>query len=146
MALVTGGGGSIPALAAGKVSLTSGDITTASATFVDLTGVTATLTTGAHRCLVTVAGIFTHSGSGADVFFDFAVDGTRVGGTNGLWGATNNTASFNNNMSTSFLTDVLTAASHTIKVQWRTSGATATVRASATSPIVFAVSETLLAA
>jgi hypothetical protein len=52
----------LQALAAGKVSLTTGNLTTNTGAFVDATGLTVTLTTGARRCLVTFSGT-AHSGS-----------------------------------------------------------------------------------
>ena len=142
MGLITGGGGgSFPTLAAGKVSLTSGNLTTTSATFVDATGLTVTLTTGARRCLVTLSCTVSNNGAGAVSGLDIAVDGTRQGGSLGLVDI-NASANFDQNGGIAFVTDVLSAASHTIKVQFKSNGTqTVTVFASATSPAVFAVVE-----
>lgn len=135
-----GGGGGIPQ--ASTVRLTSGAITTTSSTFVDATGLTVTLTTGAHRCFVTFSGTVTSSASGGVTSLDVAVDGTRQGGTLGLLDINPSTGGYDLNGSFSFLTDVLSAGSHTIKLQFRSSGgATVTIFAGSTSPAVFSVIE-----
>lgn len=120
-------GGGASNLAAAKVVLTSGDITTTSTSFVDATGLTCTISTGAHRVLYGLtASAF--AASGDQLLVDVAVDGTRVGGgTLGL-------IQFNNTnalpLTLSGMTDALSAGSHTIKVQFRSlSGGTATIRA-----------------
>lgn len=133
-----GGGGSGQAA---TVRRTAGDLATSSTSFVDATSLTITLTTAAHRCLVIFSGMAQKS-TWTNVFVDIDVDGTRVGGSNGLTGATiNNASAYDQNLSFSFLTDVLSAASHTIKVQWRVNGGSATLFASATTPAVLSVIE-----
>ena len=134
----------VPALASGKVNLTSGDITTTSGTFVDLTGVTVTITTGARRCLVVFTATTKNSAINGQNVFDIAIDGTRLGGTTGLVIVTIPAANFNENPSFSYVTDVLSAAAHTFKIQWFVSPgttSTGTVYASATTPVALSVVE-----
>lgn len=129
-------------LASGKVTRTSGNVVTTSTSLVDVTGASITMTTGAHRVLLTATGAASLSSAGADIRFTFLVDGVNQGGTTGLV-AIGNGANFDSNVSFSFLTDVLTAGSHTFKVQWSVSGGTGTIIAGATIPYVFAALETL---
>jgi len=116
---------------------TAGDLTTTSTTFVDVTDMTVTLTTGARRCLVFCSALGGHTGSGSTLI-DIAVDGTRQGQTLGLTGG--NSASFP--LVLTFLTPVLSAGSHTIKLQWRVDAGTAQIYAStAISPAILTVLE-----
>ena len=143
MPLSQGGGAAAAAtLANGQLVLTTGNITSASASFTDLTGVTLTVTTGARRCLVGFSCVCTHSSATIiNISFDLAIDGTRQGGTAGLTQGSSSTSN-NGNPSFVFLTAVLTAASHTFKIQWLPASATGTVFASATAPAVLWVAET----
>ena len=136
------GGGSASDLASGKVVLTSGNITTGSTTFVALTGATVTIATGAHRVLLvaTVEGITTTGGAG--VYLDLTVDGTRQGGTNGLHYVTQ-VGTNDMPLSIGYVTDVLTAASHTFAIQWRVSAGTGTIYAAAANPVTLAAVELL---
>jgi hypothetical protein len=137
-----GGGGEF--LQTSKVQVTSGDITTTSTTFVDLTGLTTTITTGAHRCIV----IFNASGrvnSPTNALnIDIAIDGTRQGQSRGLLFGGNTNSVGANPFSLWYLTGVLSAASHTIKIQWSVdSGGTATMFASTSvTPAILTVIET----
>jgi hypothetical protein len=95
---------------------TAGDLTrTGSTAYVDMTGMTVTLTTGAHRCLVIFQGNGNVTGAAAQAV-DVAVDGTRQGQAYGQ--AIIQGTGMSGSLGFTFLTDVLTAASHTIKVQW----------------------------
>lgn len=139
-----GGGGGI--VQASVVSVTSGNLTTASTSFVDATGLTTTLTTGAHRCLVHLNCSVSNNASNASTCLDIAVDGTRQGQTLGLVLAGNDNsiggAGAVSNGSLTYLTSALSAASHTIKVQWAVTGGTSTLFASATvSPAILTVIE-----
>jgi hypothetical protein len=141
------GGGS---LANGKVLVTSGNVTTTSTTFTDLTGATVTLTTGAHRCLVAFTATVTVT-TNATVAFDIAVDGSRIGNaaTHGLVYRDNyptGASQQSSPVSIVILTDVLSAASHTIKIQWKTSSGTATVSAGTTGTSAMSYGVTELAA
>lgn len=128
---ITGVGSTIPTLVAGKVNLTTGNLSTTSSTFVDATGLTLTLTTGARRCLVGFAGTVFNSQTGALMALDLAVDGTRQGQTGGIVRVRfGGVASQYFDGSFTYLTDVLTAASHTFKIQYLTSAGTGIIAAS----------------
>jgi hypothetical protein len=116
-------------LQSAKATRTAGDVTTTSTTFVDLTGMSVTLTTGARRCLVYFQAVSYNSAGNAHAF-DVNIDGSRVGGTLG-W--TNTQGSNRMPVSIFYLTNVLTAASHTIKIQWYVIGGTGTVQANTTT-------------
>jgi hypothetical protein len=134
-----GGGGFSPEI--GVHRLTTGDITTASTTYVD-TGVTVTITTGAVRCLIAFIAMAKNSGATDNAMFDLAIDGTRVGST--AFGTSFRSGTANGPISFTYVTDVLTAASHTFKIQYRSSSGsnTATMYASTgVSPAVLSVSE-----
>ena len=134
----TGGG---PTLDYDTVRIISGNIQTTSATFVDLTGVTLTVTTGARRCLVLFNAVATLSTTGT-MGFDINIDGSRVGQTHGLTFTDLQAANSSAGINISYLTDVLTAASHTIKIQWKVSAPTGTVYAhTGSTPAILSVME-----
>jgi len=95
----------------GIAKRTAGNIASNSSSFVDATGLTVTLTTGGHRCIVILLGSINVSASLAAV--DIDIDGTREGDTGGLQYYTG----ANQSMCLVHVTGVLSAASHTIKVQ-----------------------------
>lgn len=124
-----------------KKSLTSGDLTTTSSSFVDISSsLNITITTGAHRCRITLIANGKNS-STSQTQVDVDVDGSRLGQAYGLsFGG--GTAGVNFPLSFSIITDVLSAASHTFKPRWRVDGNTGTLYASTTvSPIIFMVEE-----
>jgi hypothetical protein len=139
-------GGSTPSwssavglLQSSRITLTTGNLTTGSGTFGDATGLTTTITTGARRCIIE----FTCSVSAASSSIgcvDIAIDGTRVGGTDGL--AYGQFA--NGGIHLFYLSDVLTAASHTFKIQFKdlSGAATLTLYASTSMPAILTVLET----
>jgi hypothetical protein len=136
-------------LTGSAVSLTSGDITTTSTTLTDLTGASITLTTGARRCQVNFAVLCQQNTNDSYITYNLDIDGTQYFGT-----ATNDglsryhaTAGKSTAMAFSFLTPVLTAASHTFKIRWRVNAGTGTTFAGSgggTSPLTFSVYETPL--
>lgn len=133
MPIIGGSGGGVTSIVqASVVSVSSGDLTTASTSFTDATGLTTTITTGGHRCLVIFSGWGNNSTSGQNTAVDLAIDGTRQGQTYGLaiTGAGGTTGA-NGSLSFTFLTAVLSAASHTFKIQFRADGGTAKIWASA---------------
>lgn len=135
--------------AAASVLLTSANYTgTASTTWGDVTGATHTITTLARRVRVHVVGCAQGATAGDSVAFDIAVDGTRVSGsTNGLTAIRISNASYRQNFSFTYLTDVLSAASHTIKLQSNRivgSGTITIFAVSSDSALAFAVEETFL--
>jgi len=131
------GVGVTPAIASYK--RTSASYTTTSTTFVDVDGTNMALaiTTGARRVLVGFVGTVEQTVDGQLVDFDIDVDGTRVGGTNGLIRhrqyASNGGNTMAENASFTFLTDALTAASHTFKLQWKVSSGSGTIGGNSTS-------------
>jgi hypothetical protein len=100
--------------------------------------------TGAHRCIV----IFNASGrvnSPTNALnIDIAIDGTRQGQSRGLLFGGNTNSVGANPFSLWYLTGVLSAASHTFKIQWSVdSGGTATMFASTSvTPAILTVIET----
>jgi hypothetical protein len=115
------------------VKLTTGDLTTASATFVDAVGLTITLTTGAHRCLVFFTALV-----GGDASLDIAIDGVAQNQQLFVPGGTTLTGS------TIYLTPVLSSGLHTIKIIFKTGG-TAIIYAEAGTPATLTILETGLA-
>jgi hypothetical protein len=120
------------------------DLTTTSTSFTDVTGATATLTTAAVRCMVMVSVMCNNSNAGQAVYFDVDIDGTRFANTtNGIAGMV---GTVRMPVAFTFFTNVLTAASHTIKLQWRVTANTGGLSHQTTnSPIFFQVVETTLA-
>jgi hypothetical protein len=138
---IEGGGGT--ALQVDRVSRTSGDVTTTSTTFVDLTGASITMTTGAHSCMVTFISACEGNGTTPfDICVDIDVDGTRMsGGTHGLYDWQILTANRRHPVGLVAVTAALTAASHTFKVQWRVTAGTGTMYGGSTVPYIFSVIE-----
>jgi len=104
------------------------------------TGATLTKTTGANRVLICVVAGGTNSGASDAVYLTVDIDGTNELGTIGLSEGCNTCNSYAN-MSFTYMTAALTAASHTFKLQMRASGSTATIRASSSLANVFGVME-----
>jgi len=128
-------------LAFGQYRRTSGNYTISSATFTDIDGtnLSFTVTTGARRVKMSFAGsVLCGATANQQIFLDVTVDGTRQGGTVGLVGFrnANDTTQRRFNGSFTYLTDVLSAGSHTFKFQWAAASGTATIEAdgSANSP------------
>jgi len=129
-------------LAFPKVVKSDGDVTVTSTTFVDVTGLTATITTGAHRVRVTFIGAFRVGGpTDRTMSINVQVDATDVAGTDGVSGGTSTDANILHNLSFTFVTDPLTAASHTIKIQAKTSGGSPVLRADTARNAIFIVEE-----
>lgn len=121
----------------GQYTLNQGsDYTTTSSTYVDVDGtnLALTLVTAGGDVLVGFYGTFQHSTANAAVALDISVDGVRQGGDDGL--ITGRAASTQNGyLPIAFVAMVrgLSAGSHTIKLQWKTTAATATLHAGAGS-------------
>ena len=148
MPIISGGGsgGSATNLAAGKATRSAGNVTTTSTTWVDVTGMTITITTGAHRVLLTFIGVAQNNTVGGITELDFTVDGTRQGGSIGLMFVSTPVVNGNFNAGFTFVTDALSAGSHTFKVRWQVSNtSTGTLNADANSPLVFTATELLAA-
>ncbi len=131
-------------LASASYKRTAGNYTTASTSFVDVdaTNLALTITTGARRVLITVVGVaYNDSGSLQNVSFDVDLDGARLGGTSGMT-LIESVSSGQRLVNISYVTDALSAASHTFKLQWATTAGNATLRGtSAGYTLRFAVVE-----
>lgn len=119
------------------------ELQTTSTSFVDMTGQSITITTEAVRCLVIFAASANNSNAGSLVCFDLNIDGTRhANTTNGLIEVANSNKT---PVCFTVLTDVLSAGSHTFKIQWRVSANTGGIASqTSTCPITFQVIETTL--
>lgn len=129
-----------------RVVLTTGNLATSSSTFSDATGLTITITTAAVRCIVTFTATGNISTTG-QLDVDLVIDGTRVAAshTHGL-AFLGGGASVFGSVGFFYLTDVLSAASHTFKIQFRATAGTGTIYAATThSPAILTVLETLQA-
>lgn len=111
------------------------NLTTTSSTHapMDTTNLAITKTTGARVVMLVLTGRCSHSSGSGTISFSFEVDGTNLLNStsdNGLVHSAVIAASASNTMlCVAFVT--VTAASHTFKPTWRTSGATATAHQSA---------------
>lgn len=129
-----------------KVAVTSGNLSSATTTFHDATGVGVNLTTlGGTRVLIVFSGGGRTSGAGSDVSVDVTIDGTRQGQSLGLATTSDTvpvTTGYNLNLSFSYVSDVLTAGVHTFQIQWKVSAGTGTFFAATTFvPAVLSVIE-----
>jgi hypothetical protein len=128
------------------------NLTSTATTFanMDATNLTATMTTLARRVRLTITGVMSNSGTGANALA-FSVDGTIVTPTGtsdrGIVADGGVAASSSRPMQATFLTDVLSAGSHTFKPMWKTTSGTMTAyQTAATDQINFYAEETLLPA
>ena len=92
-------------------------------TYDDLDEMSITLTTGANPVLVIFSGTFTHDTSGESTYVIVDIDGTDKTESAREW--IRGTTSTRSVLATSWLSTV-TAASHTWKIQWKTTIGTAT--------------------
>lgn len=139
-------GGEFTEISTLKLAAGGGDINTTSTSFTDLTGASITITTAAVRCLVIVSLMAVNSNAGVSTCFDVDIDGTRFANTtNGIARMIGSTIW--EHIGFTFFTDVLSAGSHTFKIQWRVTANTGGVaNQSTTHPIIFQVVETSMAA
>lgn len=101
--------------------------TTTSASFVQVTNASASLTSYGGNMLIIANGKCSNSALGNNMFFDLAIDGTRVGNaTNGLTIVTAPAANYLDALEVVWFTSTPpSATSHTYSVHWKTSGGTA---------------------
>ena len=103
-----------------RVVLTGGDITTTSTTFVDATGVTVTITTGAFPVAYGLVATGFRITANEYLYLDVDIDGVRQGNTaNGLMMYQMVNGGIPRNLSFTGQSLALTAGPHTIKLQWR---------------------------
>lgn len=111
-------GGSAGNLESNRVVKSGGDFTTSATTFTDVTGFSITFTTGARRCLVGLVGSVQCNNVAGGIGLDVDIDGSRQGGTTaGLTFIATKVANEPENASFTYMTDILSAASHTFKLQ-----------------------------
>ena len=134
-ALISGGAAAFSAwgslaLASASYTRTSANYTTTSTSMADVDGTNLALaiTTGAHRCLVSLAATVQCSANTGSTFLTISIDGTDVGGADGLvrWqdlGGGGQSA----NGSFTFVTDALSAGSHTFQLRWKVNAGTGTL-------------------
>ena len=122
----------IGAAATKSAATLTSDFTTTSTSFVDVTGLSITVTTTGGRILMLFSGVLSNTLGTVGQMATFTVDGTNQGGTNGLVQTETNTAGAAENASMIWLTAALSAASHTFKVQIRADSGTATLRGNPT--------------
>lgn len=130
------------ALAFSKVVKSNGNVSTASSSFEDVAGLSTVVATGARRCRVSFIGHFVASTSNTRIMsVNLQVDGVNQGGTDGLAAGTSTDTDRPANLSFSFVTDILTAASHTFKIQIKSATGTSILLADATRHAVLMVEE-----
>jgi len=123
-----------------RVVRASTNLTTTSTSLTDVTGATSTITTGNFPVQFASAGGASHSSLGASKVFNVDVDGDLMLGTGGTnW--EQEVANYWENVSFSGQTQVLSAGSHTIKLQFKTSSATLTLESNAGSSHMWSVFE-----
>jgi len=108
------------------------DYTTTSGSFVDVdaTNLALTITPSGGDVLVHFHGAVENSG-GSAIYFDVAVDGTRIGGDDGIARVRASASLDMVEVSFTRLITGLSAAAHTFKLQWKTPANTATLFAGA---------------
>jgi len=126
----------------GKVLLDDGNITSTTTELIDVTGATVTLTTGARPCIF--AGSISWMQSTIDnIQLNVEVDGsTLLFGSGGL-SFNSHAASFTQNGSFTGQTAQLSAASHTILLQWNVNAGTGTINGASAFPSMWSVWELL---
>ena len=103
--------------------------TTTSATFgdVDGTNLSLTIVTTGGDVMAGFTGSVAHSSASGLVMFDIDVDGVRTAGDDGIVVLDAQNAAASEVVGFVYLVTGLSAASHTFKLQWKTSAATATL-------------------
>lgn len=125
----------------GRVVRTAGDVTTTSSSLVDVTGATVTFTTKARPVMVGFACAVNCDVSLNQVAVNIDVDGSLQLGTQGIQNSTDQAGGYRLNASLSHQTASLTAASHTLKMQFSTSAGTGTITAGTGNALSFWANE-----
>lgn len=126
-------------LGTGSVTLSSGNVTTTSTTYVDVTGMTATITTVGGPVRISSTAVWANSGSNTNEL-DLLRDGTSLSGgmVFGMYGAYGASGAGGLlPLSLNHLDVSPTAASHTWKAQWKVTAGTATLHADGSNAKVF---------
>jgi len=128
-------GGTAPV--SGRVKRTSADISTSSTSLVDVTGATITFTTGANPILYGATATWRNGTTGGDAYFNVMIDSTLEMGTSGSPSHTIHAATANANASFTNQSAALSAASHTIKMQWKVTSGTMVLLARSSTAFTF---------
>lgn len=118
----------------------TGSQTTGSAVLIDMPGATVTLTTGANPVHVSFAGTIYNSVGASLAHLNIDIDGILQFGTSGravYFPAANQEQNANLTIDTA----VLTAGSHTVKIQWMTNAGTIVINGSTVNPFILSVHE-----
>jgi len=112
---------SIPKLSATRASSSAGTTSTASTVFTPIDGASATLTTGANRAFVSATGDMQCGAASVEGYLDIFLDGTSLSNAStGIWQFVYDVNSMKP-FTVNWLTDALTAGSHTfvlrVKIQ-----------------------------
>lgn len=135
---------SLSSLAFSKTKITS-DFSTSSSSYADITSAAAALTTGARRCRLVWRSPMYNNVGGNYPEVTFSVDGTDVEGgpADGINMFQTVSGSDQRTIHAEYVTDVLTAGSHTFKARLRSVGGTAHTGATGNNPAFFWVEELL---
>lgn len=134
---------STTALVAAVTRQTTGaEYTTTSGTLADIdaTNLSVTLTTGAHRCKVTLQGLMNLDSTSNSGVIDVMIDGTSDTSAVGVWQYRPDGSLGYVSSTFVYVTTSLSAASHTIKLRWKTDGSTLRLNRSV-YPLVYLVEE-----
>lgn len=125
----------------GQCERSAGNLTTTSTSFVDVdaTNLSLTMTTRARRCRVTVLAVG-YILAANTLCLDITVDSTRQGDNLGLV-FTNSTIPVP--LCFSYITGVLSAGSHTFRLQWKVTGSTGNLYAATTASKIRMIIEEL---
>jgi len=110
-------------------TVTISSTNTTSASFVQMTGSSASLTSVGGNMLIIFVGTVGNTGAGNTITLDLAIDGTRQGDASlGLVLVTTPVANYNDMCCMVFMTSTPpTATGHAYSVYWKTSAGTASV-------------------
>ncbi len=115
------------------------DYTTSSTSFVDIDGTNLAKTITPVSTKVLLLFSATAYIGGLTSYFDFTVDGTRLGGANGLQVAGSSAVNTTMPVFMAAVVTVTPGAVHTFKVQWKASGGTISLYANTTFPSLIAL-------
>jgi len=113
--LVPSGGGFLQSAVAAQPVV---DISTSSAAFVDMPGITVSITTGANKVIIWFTSLFETTSAGAVTGYRLLIDGVNQGGGNLKPGGSSGLVASINKLAP------VTAGLHVVKVQWRVSAGT----------------------
>lgn len=128
-----------PANPASRVVRSSGDVTTTSTTLVDVGDASIDMTTGARPVQLFFTSRIANSGAGSAISLNFSVDGVAQLGAQGPRAGSG--ANINTIGTITHQTAVLTAGTHTFRVQARVSADTGTIGADSDSNYSFSAFE-----